>query len=152
MTIHQTEPAETILGRAAARAREAALPYRGAVTPEEAWALIAAGKARLLDVRSAEELSLVGRVPEAEEIELKLYPDWRPNPRFLAEVKQRFAPEEAVLLLCRSAARSHEAAALLAAEGFQGVFNVLEGFEGDKNAASQRTVNGWKVRGLPWRH
>ncbi|HEX8962546.1 MAG TPA: rhodanese-like domain-containing protein, partial [Rhodocyclaceae bacterium] len=60
-----------------------------------------------------------------------------------------FAPGERLLLVCRSGQRSHDAAAQLAAEGFA-TFNVLEGFEGDKNAASQRTTNGWKVRGLPW--
>ena len=30
-------------------------------------------------------------------------------------------------------------------------FNVLEGFEGDKDADGHRaTVGGWKVAGLPW--
>lgn len=141
-----------ILEQAEARARAAGLGYRGAVTPAEAWQLIEAGMARLLDVRAGAELDLIGRVPGAIEIELKRYPGWQPNPGFIDEVKRLLAPDDWVLLLCRSAARSHDAAILLAAAGFPNSFNILEGFEGDKNAASQRTVNGWKARGLPWRH
>jgi len=152
MTAIDIDLIEEIIEHAEARARAASLVYRGAVTPPEAWALLAAGAARLLDVRSGEELSLVGRVPDAEEIEIKRYPDWRVNPDFLDEVKRRFDPQDTVLLLCRSAARSHEAATLLAGAGYDNSFNILEGFEGDKNADSQRVVNGWKVRGLPWRH
>jgi hypothetical protein len=35
--------------------------------------------------------------------------------------------------------------------GYARAFNVLEGFEGDKDAAGHRgTVGGWKVAGLPW--
>jgi rhodanese-related sulfurtransferase len=143
--------ARQILERAAECACNGQLPYRGAVTPTEAWTLAQVGVARVLDVRTSEEWALVGRVPGAEEVAFKLYPDWRPNPDFLAEVKRRFAPDEHILLLCRSAQRSHHAAALLAEAGYRNTYNILEGFEGDKNADAQRTVNGWKVRGLPWR-
>ncbi|MDD5247481.1 MAG: rhodanese-like domain-containing protein [Rhodocyclaceae bacterium] len=140
-----------ILERAAERGRAAQLAYRGAVTPAEAWTLAQLGAARILDVRTGAEWELVGRVPGAEEIAFKLYPDWRPNPDFLAEVKRRFTADEHILLLCRSAQRSHHAAALLAADGYRNAYNILEGFEGDKNADGQRTANGWKVHGLPWR-
>ena len=37
------------------------------------------------------------------------------------------------------------------ANGYASAFNVLHGFEGDKNAQGQRVVNGWRVDGLPWR-
>jgi rhodanese-related sulfurtransferase len=141
---------DEIIERAAARARENKLPYRGAVTPQEAWALVEAGAARILDVRTREEWALVGRIPGAEEIEWKRYQDWQLNPDFLAEVQRRFAPAERILLMCRSAQRSHDAAAQLATAGFGESYNVLEGFEGDKNTAGQRAINGWKVRGLPW--
>jgi rhodanese-related sulfurtransferase len=140
-----------ILELAAARGREKQLPYRGAVTPAEAWALLQAGAAKLLDVRSSAEWNLVGRVDGAVEIELKHFPTWQPNPAFLDEVKRRLDPQDVVLLLCRSAVRSHEAAKLLADNGYANCHNILEGFEGDKDTHSRRTVNGWKVRGLPWR-
>jgi rhodanese-related sulfurtransferase len=144
------ESVEDILQQAAVRGREKQLAYRGAVTPREAWTLVESGAARILDVRTREEWALVGRIPGAEEVEWKRYGDWQLNPEFTAEVQRRFRADERILLMCRSAQRSHDAAAHLAAAGFTDAYNVLEGFEGDKNAVSQRTINGWKVRGLPW--
>jgi rhodanese-related sulfurtransferase len=55
------------------------------------------------------------------------------------------------MFICRSGARSHGAAAAAAAAGYSQAFNVLEGFEGDKDAYGHRnTVGGWRVAGLPW--
>ena len=142
-----------IIRRAEARARERGIAYRGLLTPEEAWTLLQEHpSSKLIDVRSSEELTLIGRVPGSLEIPWKLYPEWNLNPRFLSDVKTRVAPTDLVLLLCRSGVRSREAAEYLTREGFRNSFNVLEGFEGDKNAASQRIVAGWKARGLPWSH
>lgn len=142
-----------IIARAEQRARLRDLSYRGQLTPEEAWTLQQEHpSAKLIDVRTSEELTLIGCVPGALSVPWKLYPDWRLNPRFLAEVKANVAPTDLLLLLCRSGVRSREAAELLAQQGFANCFNVLEGFEGDKNAASQRIVAGWKARGLPWSH
>lgn len=142
-----------IVVRAENRARERGIAYRGLLTPDEAWSLLQEEvQARLVDVRTNEELNLIGRVPNALEIPWKLYPDWRLNPEFLAAVKAQFAPGDRILLLCRSGVRSREAAEFLAENGFRNCFNVLEGFEGDKNSASQRIMAGWKARGLPWSH
>lgn len=142
-----------IIRNAERRARERGLSYRGQLTPDEAWTLQQQHPAaKLIDVRSSEELSLIGRVPGALAISWKLYPDWKRNPDFVSEVKAKVEATDLVLLLCRSGVRSREAAELLAGEGFEYCFNVLEGFEGDKNAASQRIVAGWKARGLPWSH
>jgi rhodanese-related sulfurtransferase len=56
-----------------------------------------------------------------------------------------------VLFLCRSGARSHHAATLAARQGYVKAFNILQGFEGDKNAAGQRRqLNGWVAAVLPW--
>jgi rhodanese-related sulfurtransferase len=56
-----------------------------------------------------------------------------------------------VLFLCRSGARSHHAAQLATENGYTAAYNILEGFEGDKNAQGQRrSVNGWVAAGLPW--
>ena len=43
-------------------------------------------------------------------------------------------------------------AARLATEaGYGGCYNILEGFEGDKDANGQRNiVGGWRKAGLPW--
>ena len=36
--------------------------------------------------------------------------------------------------------------------GYNEVYNVLEGFEGDRDASEQRNkLNGWRVNGLPWK-
>ena len=142
-----------IIARAEKRARERGLSYRGQLTPDEAWTLQQQHpRAKLIDVRSREELSLIGSVPGALAISWKFYPDWRRNPDFVDEVKASVAPTDLVLLLCRSGVRSREAAELLVSAGYANCFNVLEGFEGDKNSANQRVVAGWKARGLPWSH
>jgi rhodanese-related sulfurtransferase len=145
------EHLEEVIRRAERRARESGAAYRGQLAPDEAWRLAReCSGARLVDLRTREELTLVGRVPDAVEMEWRLFRDWKLNPRFLEEFKKAFLPDDTILLLCRSGVRSHEAAELLASEGFRNCFNVLEGFEGDKNEAGQRVIAGWKVRGLPW--
>ena len=50
----------------------------------------------------------------------------------MAELKQRVDPESLILFICRSAHRSHRAAAAATEAGFRDCYNVLEGFEGDK--------------------
>jgi rhodanese-related sulfurtransferase len=137
--------------RAEERARARKALYRGDLTPEEAWHLLREHPdAKLVDVRTLEEWTLVGRVPGAIEIAWRLFDAWVPNPGFLEEAKKILRPNDVILLLCRSGVRSREAGALLSSEGFCNCFNILEGFEGDKNKAGQRVGNGWKARGLPW--
>ena len=55
------------------------------------------------------------------------------------------------MFICRSGARSHGAAEAATRAGWRECYNVLEGFEGDKDAEQHRnTVNGWRKAGLPW--
>jgi len=146
-------PADTVdpFAQAQARGREAGLSYRGALTPAEAWAALqATPEAVLVDVRTDAELELVGRVPGAVNIEWKLYPEWTPNPSFVTAVQRRYGPQTLLLLLCRSGVRSHEAAVKLAAAGYENVYQVLEGFEGELDDLGQRRRNGWRAHGLPW--
>ena len=59
--------------------------------------------------------------------------------------------EAPVLFICRSGGRSHNAAMLAMQAGYTQCYNVLEGFEGDKDAAGHRnTKGGWRASGLPW--
>lgn len=148
---------EDILKGAEQRAREKGLPYAGAMTPQEAYALLQAdGNALLIDVRTQAELELVGRVPMALNVEWAFYPGMVANPDFakqlLAQLEQRnFDKNTALLFLCRTGGRSHNAAVVAESLGFNHVYNVLEGFEGEANALKQRTlINGWKHAGLPW--
>ncbi len=147
----ETLTIEKILEQAHDRARRQGASYAGALLPTEAWQLVQRHpKARLVDVRTREEWHLVGTAPSSLLIEWRTYPAMERNPRFLDELTARAALDELVILLCRSAVRSHEAAEFLTKRGYQHAFNVLEGFEGDKNELGQRGITGWKMRGLPW--
>ena len=141
-----------ILALAQKRARDHQLPYEGTLTPAEAheiWQL--APGAKLVDVRTHAELNWVGRIPGAIEIEWQSYPGGQANPHFLAELKHQVDHESLVLFICRSGQRSHLAAVLATQNGFPDCYNVLEGFEGDKDASSQRNrIGGWRYAGLPW--
>jgi rhodanese-related sulfurtransferase len=141
---------DSIKRAAAERARRMGLPYAGAVTPGEAHTLMKAG-ARLVDVRTKPELHYVGRVPGAVAIEWQTWPGGKPNPEFLSELEDMVERDEPVMFLCRSGARSHAAAEAAAREGWREAYNVLEGFEGDKDPEGHRnSVNGWRKSGLPW--
>ena len=90
-------------------------------------------------------------MPGAVQIEWQQYPSGQINPDFIAELKAQVNPESLVMFLCRSGVRSHAAASAAAAAGYNQAFNVLQGFEGDKDANGHRnTIGGWRVAGLPW--
>lgn len=124
--------------------------------------------ARLIDVRTRAEWSFVG-VPSLDALgkplwalEWKSFPDMAPNPGFfqtlealIDEERQSGAPVTALLFMCRSGARSMDAAMGAAARpAFErlALTNVSDGFEGDLDADGRRSqINGWKAAGLPWR-
>lgn len=141
-----------ILDQARQRGLELKLPYSGAVTPAEAWTLLQSlPNVTLVDVRTHAEWQFVGIVPKAEMLEWQTYPLMERNPDFLTQLKNRVDPENVVLFLCRSGVRSHAAAELAASHGYSECFNILYGFEGDKDENQQRGFkNGWQAAGLPW--
>jgi rhodanese-related sulfurtransferase len=141
-----------IIEAAKARGAQSGLPYVGALLPSEAYELLQkAPGAKLVDVRTRAEWDYVGRVPGAVQIEWQTYPGGQPNPEFLTELRAQVDREALVMFLCRSGARSHAAAIAATASGFTQAFNVLEGYEGDKDAEGHRnTVGGWRAAGLPW--
>lgn len=143
---------KTILETAHQRAAAQSLPYSGALTPPEAAQLLTQHpNTVLVDVRSSAEWQFVGTVPNSVRIELKTFPGMQPNPNFVAQLKEQVSPDATVLFMCRSGARSDEAARLAMQAGYSSAFNVLEGFEGDKDGQGHRgVVNGWKGHGLPW--
>ena len=134
------------------RAKTLNLPYSGAVTPKEAHEIWrAAPGAKLVDVRTRAEWDYVGRIPGAVEVEWVTYPGGRPNPSFIQELQGAVPKDVPVLFICRSGGRSHNAALLALQAGYQSAYNVLEGFEGDRDAGGHRnTVGGWRAAGLPW--
>lgn len=133
------------------RAEHDALLYAGGITPDQAWALVSAGDAVLVDVRTAEERKFVGHVPGSIHVAWATGTSMTRNPRFVKELEAKVGKDAVILLLCRSGKRSAAAAEAAAKAGFRHVFNVLEGFEGELNAESQRrNSGGWVVSGLPW--
>jgi rhodanese-related sulfurtransferase len=128
------------------------LPYAGALTPAEAHEVWRnAPGARLVDVRTRAEWDYVGRIPGAVEIELLTYPGNRPNPAFATELQGQVEKDPPVLFICRSGGRSHNAAMIATQAGYAAAYNVLEGFEGDRDAQGHRnTAGGWRAAGLPW--
>ena len=141
---------DEILEAAAERARQMGLAYAGALLPAEAHALMQRG-AKLVDVRTRPELVYVGRVPGALAIEWLTWPGNQSNPAFLEQLEDLTDKDEPLLFMCRSGARSHAAAQAATQAGWHACYNVLEGFEGDKDEAQHRgTIGGWKKAGLPW--
>jgi len=143
-------PAAQIIDIARTRFEATEGAYAGAVTPPEAWQLFRSGAAKLVDVRTLAEVRYVGRVPGAAHVEWH-GKDPQQVERFLAALREEADPSEPVLFLCRSAVRSHHAAGAARRVGYGHAFNVLAGFEGQRNHEQQRgLVDGWRRHGLPW--
>ena len=120
----------------------------------------------ILDVRTPAEYIFVGHAPMAVNIPftflkntvdpVTLRPDMPLNENFIADVKKRYGKTDTILVMCRSGGRSAAAVNWMARAGFQKVYNIIDGFEGDslRDPASdnngKRVVNGWKNSGAPW--
>ena len=144
---------EQLLATAAERAGGA---YAGAVTPQEAYALVQADKrVRLIDVRTNAERDWVGKVllpaDQHGAVQWSTWPGGVPNPAFVQELEAVASKDDVLLFLCRSGVRSRHAATLATENGFANSYDILEGFEGDKDGEGHRkTVGGWCHAGLPW--
>jgi rhodanese-related sulfurtransferase len=130
------------------------MSYAGDLSPHDAWAKLEEG-AILVDVRTEGEWAHIG-IPDTKATENDpLFIQWSfaggvPNSAFIDELKQQ-APEAdgaELVFLCRSGQRSISAAIAATQAGYT-AYNVLEGFEGEPDRYGERTVNGWKNRGLP---
>lgn len=136
--------------------RDPSLPYAGAVTPQEAFELLQAdSQVKLIDVRTNAERDWVGRVavPEGQHgaVQWSTYPGGAPNPQFVEQLAAVADKDQVLLFLCRSGVRSRHSAKLATEAGYTRCYDILEGFEGDKDAAGHRkTVGGWCKAGLPW--
>jgi rhodanese-related sulfurtransferase len=145
-----------ILDKARERGQENQLPYAGAVTPSEAYALLQANpNVKLVDVRTNAERDWVGRVAIPEDqhaaVQWSTYPGSVPNPAFMDELARTADKNQVLLFLCRSGVRSRHAAKLATENGYPNCFDILEGFEGDKDADGHRkSMGGWCKAGLPW--
>lgn len=138
------------------------------VTAQEAFAKWHANpKAiNIIDCRTPQEYSFVGHAPMAVNIPSKFMKlAWNEkkhsyvmaeNKAFVSLVQKKFKPTDTIFIMCRSGGRSAQSVNKLAKAGFKKVYNVIDGFEGDKvkDKASyfngKRMRNGWKNSGAPW--
>ena len=143
---------DEILKLAQKRSAENGFSYAGALTPHEAFQILQENpEALLVDVRSQAELELVGRIPNALNIEWATYPGMVKNQDFAKQLADNVDKNLTVIFMCRTGGRSHNAAVVAEQLGFNNVYNMLEGFEGEANELKQRTmINGWKHAGLSW--
>jgi rhodanese-related sulfurtransferase len=147
---------DDILASARQRGAAGTLPYAGAVTPQEAYALIQADPAvKLIDVRTEAERDWIGtvHVPDSQhaEIQWNCYPGGKNNPDFMSSLTAAAGKDTVLLFLCRSGVRSRHAAKLATEHGYTQCYDILEGFEGDRDDAGHRkTIGGWCKAGLPW--
>lgn len=135
------------------------MSYTGDVTAEEVWKAFAADeKAVLIDVRTQAEWAFVGTCDLSALNKTPLFVSWQNfphmeiNPDFsdiiLATDISRDSP---LYFLCRSGVRSISAASAMSAMGYEKCFNILGGFEGDRDESGHRgNAGGWKASGLPW--
>ncbi|MDP6953488.1 MAG: rhodanese-like domain-containing protein [Alphaproteobacteria bacterium] len=112
----------------------------------------------LVDVRTPAEWGYVGRPnltnlgTEAHLVPWQLGPGMGTNADFLDGVCALADSNDVPLLfLCRSGVRSVNAAKAVTAAGFTRCYNIIGGFEGNKDEHGHRgTLEGWKVAGLDW--
>ncbi|MBS0236024.1 MAG: rhodanese-like domain-containing protein [Proteobacteria bacterium] len=130
------------------------------IMPKAAWEMLQnEHDAYLIDVRTQEEWQFVG-IPDLSSLNRetvflswRLYPTMRINDDFAILLEERLPDHHAHLLfICKSGARSTEAAIMMLQHGYKSCYNVTGGFEGDMDKNSHRgIINGWKAAGLPWR-
>lgn len=122
------------------------------VTPRDAWDFVKANpRAVFIDVRSDLEFLLIGHALSSHCIPWIDDEKWQVNPHFVTEVRAIAVCDTPIVLICRSGNRSAAAAAALLAAGFQQIYDVSGGFEGECDARQHRsTLNGWRYFGLPW--
>ena len=131
------------------------------ISATEAWELIQkAARTVFIDVRSEMEFLFIGHPKGAKHIAWIDEPDWNINPNFVREVRKLIlggvisssaSDSVPIVLICRSGKRSEEAGIVLMEAGFNDVYNVAEGFEGDLDDDHHRsTTGGWRHDNLPW--
>jgi rhodanese-related sulfurtransferase len=137
--------------------------YAGDLLAVDAYALLEGdASAVLIDVRTSAEWAYVG-TPDIHALgKAPLFLEWQSYPSMAvdadfaarldallhAEGVERGAP---LVFLCRSGARSRNAAIAMTNAGWGPCFNISDGFEGPLDGSRRRGgAGGWKAGGLPW--
>jgi rhodanese-related sulfurtransferase len=137
--------------------------YVTAAEAYEVWRANEGGVA-IIDCRTPEEYVYVGHAPMALNVPSQLG-RWdsatgkmthTENREFERIIQKKFATTHTILVMCRSGTRSAVSVNRLAALGYKNVYNIIDGFEGDKVSDEEsyfkgkRMKNGWKNSGAPW--
>lgn len=142
---------------------QSTVAYAGDIFSTEAHQLLSVDSASvLIDVRTKAEWAYVG-VPDLNSIgktavflEWQSFPAMQVDPGFVqrltATLETAGVKRGATLLfLCRSGARSRQAAIAMTASGWAPCFNIADGFEGTLDPWSHRNlVSGWRAGNLSW--
>jgi rhodanese-related sulfurtransferase len=139
--------------------------YATSVQAYEMWKA-SPDKVKILDVRTPEEYVFVGHAPMACNVPCQLWSGkfseekkdfpLADNADFEAQLKKKFGDQDTILVMCRSGHRSAAAINRMAKAGFVNVFNIVDGFEGDKitddesSYKGKRNFNGWRNSPVPW--
>lgn len=137
--------------------------YAGDVAAQMTWnALETESAAVLVDVRTRAEWSYVGVPSLADLGKETLFVSWDDFcsgtlvPDFAGRLKtvldeKGVGSDAPIYFICRSGARSRNAAIAATAAGYEHCFNVESGFEGQLGPDRHRATPGsWKGEGLPW--
>ncbi|PHS72960.1 MAG: sulfurtransferase [Cycloclasticus sp.] len=123
------------------------------ISPTQAYEILDNNaQALLIDTRTSIEHSFLGHPIGSILITIKEPPTWEIIPGFVDKVKT-IAPSAStpLVLMCRSGVRSMAAAKRLEQAGYTALYNMDEGFEGDKDDDNHRgTLGGWRFHNLPW--
>ena len=135
---------------------------------EAAQALKRNPKLHLIDVRTRGEVQFLGIPKRANAhipyLIMEINPEFNankgvynltPNPHFAKAFEDYFAQngltkDSPTIIMCRSGNRTAKAVNFLADLGYKRIYQMVDGYEGDKDTGGFRLVNGWKKAGLPW--
>jgi rhodanese-related sulfurtransferase len=140
-----------------------AVGYAGDLLAADAYDLLAKDVASaLIDVRTQAEWAYVG-APDLQSLgktplflEWQGFPSMQVNAHFAARLSEMLETAEVergapLIFLCRSGARSRQAAIAMTNAGWAPCFNVSDGFEGPLDPSRHRgVIGGWKAGNLPW--
>lgn len=139
------------------------------LTPTEAHrALVADPSILFVDVRDPVEITFVGHPANLDKIiplrttTHAVDPEngqylTTPNEGLIRDFtslleERNLRTDHPLFVTCRSGSRSATVARMLITEGYTNVWNLIEGFEGDRDDNGVRAVNGWRNAGLPWQY
>ena len=137
--------------------------YAGDLLAIDAYSLLDGERTSvLIDVRTQAEWIYVG-TPDIQALgKTPLFLEWQSYPSMAVDANFAIRLEAllqsggvdrgaSLVFLCRSGARSRQAAIAMTSAGWGPCFNVADGFEGPLDDSRRRSgVSGWKAGGLPW--